>query len=102
MDETLVFLPATELLELIASKQISPVELTKLYFRRIERIDPQLNSYLITMEDEALKTAVTAEQTIMKGEELGALHGLPISIKDTQMTKGVRTTTGSLVFQDPQ
>ncbi len=100
MDETLVFLPATELLELIASKQISPVELTKLYFRRIERIDPQLNSYLITMEDEALKTAVTAEQTIMKGEELGALHGLPISIKDTQMTKGVRTTTGSLVFQD--
>ena len=100
IDNEMAFAPASELVELIATKKVSPVELTELYFNRIDRLDSQLNSYLLLTKDDAMKTARAAEQAVMRGEELGALHGLPISIKDTQMTKGVRTTHGSLVFKD--
>ena len=100
VDDELAFAPATELIELIATKQVSPVELTELYFSRIDRLDSQLNSYVLLTREEAMKTARAAEEAVVRGEELGALHGLPISIKDTQMTKGVRTTNGSLVFKD--
>jgi aspartyl-tRNA(Asn)/glutamyl-tRNA(Gln) amidotransferase subunit A len=100
MDENLAFAPATELLDLIATKQVSPVELTALYYSRIDRLDSKLNSYLLLTRDEAMETARAAEEAVMRGEVLGPLHGLPISIKDTQMTKGVRTTGGSLVFKD--
>lgn len=88
IDNELAFAPATDLLELIATKQISPVELTKLYYSRIDTLDSRLNSYLLLTRDEAMKTARAAEEAVMRGEELGALHGLPISIKDTQMTRG--------------
>ena len=98
-DEELAFASATELLELISTKQVSPVELTELYFNRIGRLDSRLNAYLLLTHDEAMKTAKAAEDVVVRGDELGALHGLPISIKDTQMTGGVRTTSGSLVYQ---
>ena len=98
--DELAYLSATDLLELIATKQVSPVELTQLYFSRIDRLDSQLNSYLLLTREEAMKTAKAAEEAVIRGEDLGALHGLPISIKDTQMTRGVRTTQGSLVFKD--
>ena len=100
IDDDLAFASATELLELISTKQVSPVELTELYFSRIDKLDPQLNSYLHLTHDDAMRTASAAEAALVRGDELGVLHGLPISIKDTQMTKGVRTTQGSLVFKD--
>ena len=99
-DDELAFASATHLLELIATRQVSPVELTELYFSRIDRLDSQLNSHILLTHDEAMKTARAAEEAVIRGRELGALHGLPISIKDTQMTRGVRTTLGSLVFKD--
>ena len=99
VDEELAFAPATELLELISTKAVSPVELTDLYFRRIDRLDSKLNSYLLLTRDEAMESAKAAEEAVVRGE-LGPLHGLPISIKDTQATAGVRTTHGSLVFKD--
>ena len=100
VDEELAFAPATELLELISTKQVSPVELTELYFRRIDRLDSKLNAYLLLTRDEAMESAKAAEEAVLRGDELGALHGLPVSIKDTQMTRGVRTTIGSLVYKD--
>ena len=100
MDEKLAFTPASELRELIASKQLSPVELTELYFKRIERLDSRLNSYLTLTPDVAMEAARAAEQVVVRGDELGPLHGLPISIKDLEMTKGIRTTGGSLAFKD--
>ena len=100
VDEELAFAPATDLLKLIATKQVSPVELTELYFNRIDRLDSSLNSYLTLTHDEALTSARAAEKALVNGDELGTLHGLPISIKDSQMTKGVPTTSGSLVFKN--
>ena len=98
-DDILAFAPATELRKLIATKKVSPVELTELYLRRIERLDSQLNSYLTVVANEAMESARQAETALVQGEELGPLHGLPISIKDLEMTKGIRTTLGSLIFQ---
>ncbi len=100
MDDNLAFAPASEQRELIASKQISPVELTELYFSRIEKLDGQLNAYLTLTRDEAIAAAKAAEAAVMRGDALPPLHGVPISIKDLEMTQGIRTTSGSLVFQD--
>ena len=100
IDEDLAFAPATELLALISGKQISPVELTELYFRRIDELNPKLNAFLLLSRDEAMESARAAEEAVVRGDKLGPLHGLPISIKDTEPTKGYRTTVGSLVFKD--
>ena len=91
---------ATELVNLVSSKQASPVELVEAYLGRIDRLDPQLHSFLLVTPDEAMKRAAEAEAAVMRGEPVGPLHGLPIAIKDTQMTGGVRTTQGSLLFKD--
>ena len=100
VDERLAYAPATDLLELIAAKQVSPVELAEMFFKRIDRLDPQLNSFLLVTRDLAMEQARAAEDAVMRGDKLGALHGLPVPIKDTQMTAGVRTTMGSVVYEN--
>ena len=100
MDAELAFTPATEHLRLIADKQISPVELTQLYLDRIDELNPQLHAYLRVTRDQALQMARSAEDTVVRGEPLGTLHGLPVSIKETQMMKGIAATAGSIVYAD--
>ena len=100
IDENLAFAPASELRALIGDKQVSPVELTALYYDRIDRLDSQLNAYLTLCRDEAMQAASDAEDAVMRGDALGALHGIPISIKDLEMSKGIRSTSGSLPFKD--
>ena len=100
VDERLAYVPASDLLELIAAKQVSPVELAAMFFERIDRLDPQLNSFLLVTRDLAMEQARAAEDAVMRGDDLGPLHGLPVPIKDTQMTAGVPSTMGSVVFQD--
>ena len=100
IDQNLAFEPATVIGGLIKSKELSPVEITKLYLERIEKLDSNLNSYLTVTADTALRAAQIAEDKVLNGDELGALHGIPISIKDLQMTKGIRTTGGSLAYKD--
>lgn len=98
--QDLAFAPASEIRDLVATGQVSPVELTELFYGRIERLNPQLNAYLTLNIDEAMKSAKLAEEAVSRGDELGALHGVPMSVKDLEMTKGLRTTSGSLVFKD--
>lgn len=100
MDKRLAYASATELMGLIATKQISPVELTELFFNRIDTLDSRLNSFILLTHDSAVEAAKNAEAAVVRGDELGPLHGLPIAIKDTQNTGGVRTTMGSLLFKD--
>ncbi|MGH2544623.1 MAG: amidase family protein, partial [Ardenticatenaceae bacterium] len=100
IDEKLAFTPASELAALIATKQVSPVEVTQLYFDRIDKLNSSLNAYLTLTYDDAMKAAKAAEDAVTRGDRLGPLHGVPISIKDLEMTKGVRTTSGSLAFKD--
>ena len=100
LDANLAFAPATELLTLIAGGEISSTELTKFYLSRIEELDDQLNAYVTVTPEIALDQAAKADEATARGESLGPLHGLPISLKDLQMTKGVRTTGGSLAYKD--
>ena len=100
LDENLAFAPATELRTLIADGEITSTELTELYLARIEKLDDQLHAFLTVTPEIALEQAAKADAATARGESLGPLHGLPISIKDLQMTKGVRTTGGSLVYKD--
>ncbi len=84
----------------IRRKEISPVELTNLYFSRIKRLNPSLNAYLTLTEERALADAKMAEKEIHRGKYRGPLHGIPFSIKDNLATKGVRTTAGSKILSE--
>ncbi|MBT6680891.1 MAG: amidase, partial [Chloroflexi bacterium] len=78
----LAWTPAHKLREMIASREISPVEVTQASLDRIDRFNGQLNAYLAVIPEQALETARAAEQAVMDGDELGLLHGVPTSIKD--------------------
>ena len=84
---------------LIASGQISPVELTKAFLERIEEVDDRLHSYVTVLPDEALAEARVAEAEVLQGLYRGPMHGIPIALKDLYDTKGVRTTGQSKVHE---
>src|SRR5687768_2286069 len=86
--------------ELVKSKKVSPVELTNACLARIERINPLLNAFITVTAPQALADARAAEADIAKGRRRGALHGIPIALKDLFDTAGVRTTAASAVFAD--
>ena len=96
----LAFKPAAELHDLMLNKEISPVEITQIYLDRIDNLDQHINSFITTTPEKAIENAKSAEKAIMDKETLGPLHGIPISIKDLESTQGIKTTMGSLVFQD--
>ena len=100
MDSELCFAPATELRSKIDDKEISIVELTQLFLDRIQLLNPKLNAYLTVCEEQALAAAQEAQKDIEQGNHRGPLHGIPISIKDLEMTQGITTTMGSLIYKD--
>ena len=100
MDQEFAFKSATELRQLIDSGQVSCVELTELFLRRIDALNPKLNAYLTICGDQAMAAARNAQEAVQKGDSLGPLHGIPISVKDLEMTAGIPTTLGSVLFQD--
>lgn len=99
-DDALVWCSAVDLAREIRNKQVSPVELTETLLARIESLNPRLNAFCLVTADVARRAAREAEIAVMKGEPLGRLHGVPLSIKDVIFTRGVRTTGGSRLFAD--
>jgi Asp-tRNA(Asn)/Glu-tRNA(Gln) amidotransferase A subunit family amidase len=93
-------LTAVEARALIGRKMLSPVELTESCIARIEAIDHAVNAVVAHDFVRARAAAKAAEQTVMRGDALGVLHGLPVGIKDLQDTAGLRTTYGSTEFRD--
>ena len=85
---------------LIRRREISPVELTQFVLERIERLQPVLNPFITITADLARIQAKQAEKEIVKGHYRGALHGIPISLKDLFYTRGVRTTAGSRILRN--
>src|SRR5436190_10162016 len=92
------YLSIIEASELIHRKEISPVELAKECFARIEEVDGGLNSFVTVMEHMGMAQAMQAEQELAKGIDRGPLHGIPIALKDLYATKGTRTTAHSKVL----
>jgi amidase len=99
-DETLTRKSATELADLIATRKVSPVEVLDAHLAAIARVNPKLNAVVTLVADQAREAARDAEAAVARGAKLGSLHGLPILIKDTTRTKGIRTTFGSPLFRD--
>ena len=96
----LPFLTASQLSNLIETKEVSPVEATEAYLDRIEEVDPKLNSYITITGEQAFESARQAEQEIAAGKHRGPLHGVPMAVKDQFNTAGVLTTGGSSILKD--
>ena len=90
---------AVALRQMIADKDISPVELLEACIERIEAVNPFVNAVTATCFARARGEARAAEQAVLKGEPLGLLHGLPLGVKDLEPTAGLLTTFGSPAFR---
>jgi Asp-tRNA(Asn)/Glu-tRNA(Gln) amidotransferase A subunit family amidase len=98
--EDLAFSPVTQLAELVRTKQVSPVALTKMYLERLKRYGPKLLCVVTLTEELALNQAEEAELEIKRGKYRGPLHGIPCGIKDLFATKGFKTTWGAEPYRD--
>jgi Asp-tRNA(Asn)/Glu-tRNA(Gln) amidotransferase A subunit family amidase len=85
---------ACELAALIRSRAVSPVEVVEAHLRRIDQINPLLNA-IVTLAPDLMDLARSAEADLMRGRAPGPLHGVPLTVKDTIDTAGLRTTSGS-------
>ena len=94
------FTPATELADLIRNKTLSPVEVSDAAIDRVERLNPVLNAFCHMDFDQTRRDARAAEDAVMRGYDLGPLHGVPFSIKDMVAVKGMKMCSGSNIFAD--
>jgi amidase len=92
-------LSAVELRRLIGARQVSPVELMDACIARIDTLNPAINAICATDFERARDSAKLAEASVMRGETLGPLHGLPLGVKDLQATKDLLTTYGNVGFR---
>ena len=99
-NEALLDLTISELAPRIASREVSPVEVTEAALARADRLQPKLNSFITLLHERALARARELESELADGKYRGPLHGIPIGIKDNIATRGIRTTVGSLVLSD--
>ena len=99
--DDLCWTPATELAALIRKKKVSPVEVVDAVLARIDALNARLNAYVVVLGDEARRQAKAAERALTRrSATLGPLHGVPYSVKDLVITKGVRTTFGTPLMRD--
>ena len=98
--DDLCFLPATELAAKIRARQISPVEAVEAVLARIEDLNPRLNAFCFVHADEARQLARAAEAAVLRGDDLGPLHGVPVSVKDNVAIEGKPLTYGSRLLRD--
>src|SRR3989344_5839000 len=86
-------------LEMLRNKQISSFELTRFCLENIKTNDKELNSFITLNEEEALKKAKESDD-LYSAKQNAPLQGIPIALKYLYLTKGLRTTAGSLVLED--
>jgi len=100
MDDSLLATPATELGRLIEGRKLSPVELADAALSRISECNGVLAAFVTVTEDEARSGARAAAERAVRRERLGPLDGIPFSLKDLEVTAGIRTTFGSRFTAD--
>jgi aspartyl-tRNA(Asn)/glutamyl-tRNA(Gln) amidotransferase subunit A len=97
MSESIFYSDATKLADMIRSREVSAVEVVKAHLDRIQAVDPQINA-IVTLTDDVLEKAEAADAAVRAGDELGVLHGVPFTVKDSIDTAGVLTQRGSPIF----
>jgi aspartyl-tRNA(Asn)/glutamyl-tRNA(Gln) amidotransferase subunit A len=104
IDSQLAFASIAEIGKLFRARKLSPLELTRFLLARIARLNHPINAYLTVDEAGAIKAARRAEAALArkksKTSNLGALHGIPVSLKDNICTAGIRTTAGSKFLRE--
>jgi aspartyl-tRNA(Asn)/glutamyl-tRNA(Gln) amidotransferase subunit A len=98
MSNEIIYSDASRLAELVRTKQLSPVEIVQAHLDRIEAVDTKVNA-IVTVAAGALDAAKAAEKAVLDGDELGPLHGVPFTAKDSIDTAGVATQRGSPIFK---
>jgi Asp-tRNA(Asn)/Glu-tRNA(Gln) amidotransferase A subunit family amidase len=98
MNYDIIYSDATTLAALIRTRKLSPVEIMQAHLDRIEAVNPKINA-IVTIADNALAAAKAAEAAVLAGNELGPLHGVPFTVKDSIDTAGVLTQRGSPIFK---
>jgi len=99
-EDDVAFLPIAALAHLLRSKQISSVELTKLYLDRLKKYDPALKCVITRTDELALKQAKRADDELAAGKDRGPLHGIPWGAKDLIAVPGYKTTWGAGQYED--
>jgi Asp-tRNA(Asn)/Glu-tRNA(Gln) amidotransferase A subunit family amidase len=88
-------LPLSSMAEMIRERRLSPVELMDAHYRQIACHNPQVNAFVVLLEEQARASAKRAEDAVMRGEPLGSLHGVPVTVKDSFDMIGLPTLCGS-------
>ena len=92
-------LTATELAAFMRARELSAAEVTEACLDRIERVNPKVNAIVTFTPERAMESARAADDALARGLPAGPLHGLPVAHKDLALTRGVRTTFGSPIFE---
>src|ERR671914_325900 len=95
-----LFQSATDAAQAVRHKEVSSRELTEMLLTRIEAANPALNAVVELRREAALQEALSADEATARGEDAGALHGVPITIKDSFNVAGLHTTWGNPAFKD--
>lgn len=98
--DDLAFLPVTELAELVRRRQVTSMQLTEMYLRRLERFDPVLACVVTLTPERALRQAREADAEIARGRYRGSLHGIPWGAKDLLAVAGHPTTWGTTPYRE--
>lgn len=99
-NQEICFLTAAEIARRIRAKELSATEVMEAHLTQIERVNPKVNAIVTFLPEQALDQARAADEALANKEDVGPLHGLPVAHKDLTLTKGIRTTFGSLALQD--
>jgi amidase len=95
------FLNAVEMARLIREKKISAREVMEAHLKQIKRVNEKVNAIVtLVPEEQLMKEAAAADESLAHGKSLGPLHGMPVGVKDLHETKGIRTTYGSPLYRD--
>jgi aspartyl-tRNA(Asn)/glutamyl-tRNA(Gln) amidotransferase subunit A len=98
MKNKIIHMDASQIAELIAKREVSPVEVVKAHLDRIADVNPKVNA-IVALADGAMEAAKKAEAAVMSGEPVGPLHGVPFTAKDGIDAAGVLTQRGSPIFK---
>ena len=100
-DQDIAYASATSLLDFYRSGALSPVEVTRHLLDRLDMLQPKINAFCIVDHDGALAAARESERRWQRGEEMGQLDGVPVTIKDLMLMRGFPTLRGSRLV-DPR
>src|SRR3954453_2763110 len=100
MDEQMATQPAVRQAEAIRTHEVSSRELLELYLDRVDRLNPAINAVVTLDAERARAAADDADDALARGDAVGPLHGLPVTIKDAIETEGIRSTGGAVELTD--